>query len=87
MELNDNTEIYYHVQGGADAEPITNVQTRLTETPDNLEQFAENTQTPGNSEDLTTDNIFNYYPTGGAGTQDLEIRNPLLFCKRKGPCD
>jgi hypothetical protein len=85
MELNDNTEIYYHVQGGGNVGPIRQVPTGLTETPDNLEQIAENTQTPRNSEDLTTNNIFNYYPTGDA--TGAEPRNPLSYCRSDGgPC-
>lgn len=75
---------YYHVQGGKNAEPIENVRTGLTETPDNLKQIAENTATASESDQITYNNIFNYYPEGSA--TGAKIRNPLDFCREDGPC-
>lgn len=83
--LEDYQTVYYHVQGGGNVGPIRQVRTGLTETPDNLKQIAENTKTPANSETLTTNNIFNYFPEGEF-VPDSQIRNPLDFCIEEGPC-
>lgn len=84
--LDADQTVYYHVQGGGNVGPIRQVRTGLTETPDNLKQIAENTQTPANSDNVNYNNIFNYYPTGDTSTDSLDARNPCAVCIDSGPC-
>ena len=91
--LDGTTQSFYHTQDGADADPITSVQTGLTEQPDDMKQIAEQTKTPESEPPENPleyapsyDNIFNHFPRPTRGNEETGVRNPLDYCRSQGPC-